>query len=77
MENIKTKKAFKIPVTWEVYGTVEVEADSKEEALVKFREEIDYFSLPTESYYVDDSFKESSESNEEMLSMIEEIDIMR
>ena len=26
-------KKFKIPVTWEVYGTIEIEADSLEEAI--------------------------------------------
>lgn len=29
-------KKFKIPVTWEVYGTIEIEADSLEEAIQKF-----------------------------------------
>jgi len=48
-------KIYKIPVTWEVYGTVEIEADSLDEAI-----EIALIDpsipLPKESDYVDDSW---------------------
>ena len=32
------EKTYKIPVTWEVYGTVEVKASSVEEALKKYHD---------------------------------------
>jgi len=52
-------KPFKIPVTWEVYGTIEVYADSLDEAIEKFdnHETEDGYSLPIESDYVDGSFE--------------------
>lgn len=55
-------KTFKIPVTWEVYGTVEVEVEtnSPEEALYNAKE-IEYqgegFALPIDSEYIDGSFR--------------------
>lgn len=64
---------YKIPVTWEVYGTVEVEASSKEEALKKFENEIEDFKLPQESYYVDGSFRPSNDNTTELLDSIEEV----
>ena len=48
---------WKVPVTWEMYGTIEVEADSPEEAIEKAQ---DYEGeLPTENYYVDGRFVET------------------
>ena len=49
-------KIYKIPVSWEVYGAIEVEADSIEEAVNKFDEHEDEYSLP-EGDYIDGSFK--------------------
>ena len=52
-------KKFKIPVTWEVYGTIEIEADSLEEAIQKFDDvEIngEGHNLPLENCYIDGSF---------------------
>ena len=48
---------FKIPVEWSVYGVVEIEADSMEEAVNKFDETIDDIPLPDQSEYIDDSFR--------------------
>lgn len=42
---------IKLPVSWEVFGFVEVEADSIEEAMEFFEENADSFSLPNESEY--------------------------
>ena len=55
-ENIKIG-TYKIPVTWEVYATVEVEATSLGEAVVIFEETKEDIPLPTDPEYVDDSFR--------------------
>lgn len=48
---------WKVPVTWEMYGTIEVEADSSEEAIEKAQ---DYGGeLPAENYYVRRRFVET------------------
>ena len=75
-------KFFTIPVTWEVYSTVEVKAESKEEAIKEFHRienETEGFSLPTDGDYVEGSFQMTPTSikdtfdNEELLNLIEEI----
>ena len=61
-------KKFKIPVKWEVYGTIEIEANSLEEAIQQFDEvEIngEGYYLPLENYYIDDSF--NREEDEEYI----------
>ena len=53
-------KLFKIPVTWTVCSTIEVEAESLEEAIEKFDEvenSVLGYDLPSEFSYVDDSFE--------------------
>lgn len=55
------KKVFKIPVSWEVFGEVKIEAESIEDALKIFKEKEDSLPLPTESTYVDGSFKLNDE----------------
>lgn len=50
------KKKFRLPVTWEVCGFVEVEAESVEEAIEAFERDIDHIPLPDDSEYVDGSF---------------------
>lgn len=47
---------IKLPVSWEVSGFVEVEADSIEKAMEYFEENVDSFSLPNDWEYVDGSF---------------------
>ena len=58
-----------LAVTWEMAGYVEVEADSVEEAMEKFREECDYIKLPNGDY-VDGSFRLITDSVEEMEAMV-------
>ena len=52
------KKKFKLPVTWEMCGVVEVEAESLEAAVDYFNENSDHIKLPTgeDVVYVDGSF---------------------
>jgi hypothetical protein len=57
-------KTYKIPVTWEVYSHIEVEAKSLDEAIQIFdnKENSDEnYELPTNPEYVDDSFKREDE----------------
>lgn len=49
-------ESFKIPVEYKVWGTVEVEAETMEEALEYARNNIDTLELPDEPEYVDDSY---------------------
>lgn len=49
-------KSFIVPVSWEVYSTVEVEADSYEEAVKIAKDNIDDIPLG-DSEYVDESYK--------------------
>ena len=51
-------KTYKIPVSWTVTATVEVEAGSLNEAIAMSGE----VSLPTDSEYLDDSFRIDVES---------------
>lgn len=57
---------FKIPVEWSVYGVVEIEADSIEEAVDKFDETIDDIPLPDQSEYIDDSFRRETGSSDDI-----------
>ena len=52
---LKMSKYYDIPCSWEVYGTVEVEANSLDEAIEKV--EADDFPLPDRNSYVDGSFE--------------------
>ena len=49
---------FKLPVTWEMCGVVEIEAESLEAAVDYFNENSDHINLPTgeDVIYVDGSF---------------------
>ncbi len=64
-EDIKID-TYKIPVTWEVYATVEIEATSVEEAVAIFKETEDEIPLPTTPDYVDESFRLATEDMEEI-----------
>lgn len=63
-------KVWRLPVVWEVYGTVEIEAETLKDAHDYFLEHIDEFSLPYDSYYVDDSFRLAADSYEELVGII-------
>jgi len=57
-------KYYEIPCTWEVYGTVEIEADSLEEAIELA--ERDDSPMPDDSDYVDGSFQVDRDIAEEI-----------
>ena len=50
-------KTFKFGVSWEMYGYVEVEAETLEEAIAIAKATEDEMDLPTDGDYVDDSFE--------------------
>lgn len=50
-------KKFSIPVTWEVWDKIEVEAETIEEAIKHVKENIDTIPLGTEPEYIDGSYK--------------------
>jgi hypothetical protein len=57
-------KTFKIPVEWSNYGTVEIEAETLEDALKMFHEKEDEIELPDDEDYMDGSFKASYTDDE-------------
>lgn len=63
-------KHYKIPVIYSVYGEVEVEANSLEEALQYAKDNIDYLELPYNPEYIDGSYK--IEDDIELLRCINE-----
>lgn len=65
---------YKMPVTWEMCGYVDVEADSIEEAVKTFNETSDDISLPNDGEYVDGSFRLSADSVEDIEAMLAPID---
>jgi hypothetical protein len=49
---------WKIPVTWEMAGIVEIEAETVEQAIDMFDKDNDFFELPTDTeYYIFGSFQ--------------------
>ena len=61
---------MRLAVTWEMAGYVDVEANTLEEAMEKFREESDYIKLPNGDY-VDGSFRLSTEDVDEMEAIVD------
>ena len=61
---------IKLPVTWEAFGIVEIEANSIEEAINYFNENSDYIHMPKDSEYVDGSFR-LSESDPDFIKMFQ------
>ena len=59
---------IKLPVTWEAFGIVEIEANSIEEAVNYFNENSDYINMPKNSEYVDGSFR-LSESDPDFIKL--------
>lgn len=59
-------KTFKIPVSWEVFGMIEVEAKTIEEAIEIARDDEGVIPLPTDSDYVDGSWRVSGADPEEI-----------
>lgn len=62
-------KTFKIPVTWEVYATVEIEADSIEEAIEIAKDENGLIPCPTDQEYVEGSWRLTDEEPETILEL--------
>ena len=57
-------KNWKIPVTWDVCGYVYIDADTLEEAMETARDDEGIIPLPTESDYVDGSWRLSETDKE-------------
>jgi len=69
-------KKYKLPVTWEAYGILEIEAEDDMDFLVKlhnYRINNDELPLPTESEYVDGSFQINDD--DDMIEEMNKIDI--
>lgn len=62
---------MKVAVTWEVCGYVDIEAETMEAAMKKFKENSETIPLPTDFEYVDGSFQLTSNDIEEMEIMAE------
>lgn len=56
-------KKFSIPVTWQVWDKVEVEAESIEDAVKYVKENIETIPLGTEPEYIDGSYQIDDGSN--------------
>lgn len=50
-------KKFSLPVIWSVWDKVEIEAETLEEAIKKFKDKIDEIPLGTEPEYIDGSYQ--------------------
>lgn len=57
---------YKIPVTYEMYGIVKIEASSLQQAIYYFQNNLDEIELPEDAYYVDGSFGLSTTDIEEL-----------
>ena len=57
-------KTWNIPVTWEVYAYVVIEANTLEEAIEKARDDEGVIPLPEENNYVDGSWRVTEEDTE-------------
>jgi hypothetical protein len=64
-------KYWSVPVVYEMYGSITVEAGSAEEAYDKVKEHPDEFDLPDEGFYVDDSFRVADDDRENAIGTIE------
>lgn len=60
------KKTYKVPVTWEAYAIIEVEADSFEEAIEIAQDDAGIIEIPDNSEYVDGSWRVNVNSPEEL-----------
>ena len=71
-EGPKTKY-WSVPVVYEMYGSISVEAESAEEAYNKVKEHPEEFDLPDEGFYVDDSFKVADDDGENAIGTIKSL----
>lgn len=70
--NVKTSY-WTVPVVYEMYGSISVEASSAEEAYKLVRDHPEDYDLPDEGFYVDDSFHVSDDDEENAVAMIKEL----
>ena len=66
------KKIYKVPVTWEAYSVIEVEAESPEEAIEIARDDAGLIEIPVNSEYVDGSWRVNVDSPEELILFTKE-----
>lgn len=58
LKDIKSDdEKFIIPVTWQVYSTIRVEADNLQEALLRAEKSLDSIPLDSNPEYVDGSYE--------------------
>jgi hypothetical protein len=51
------QKEFKIPVIYETWGIIHVQADSLEDAISKVETDPDHYPLPYDPQYIEGSFQ--------------------
>ena len=74
MEQFKQpKRYYRVPVVYEMYGTVTVEADSAGEAYDRVYNHPEEFGLPDEGSYVNDSFRVADDDRENAIEEIESL----
>ena len=64
------RKFWKVPVVYEMYGRIDVEAESGEEAYRKVRDNPDDYGLPEDASYVDDSFHVADDDEENAIAIV-------
>jgi len=69
------KKEYSIPVTYEKYGLVKVMANSLEEALRYFDENIEEMPLPNDEKFVDGSYERSIDMD--LINLVNKIEIVK
>lgn len=67
---IKRMKTYKIPVSWEVYDTVDIKAKSLKEAIAIFDRNADDIPLGHDWTYVEGSYK-----REQDMKLIKELNV--
>lgn len=71
------KKCFKVPVEWIVYDTVEVEAETFEDAVQYVLDNKDEIPLGTEPDYVDGSYvvrgEDEAKTDQELIELLKSI----
>lgn len=65
------KRYYSVPVVYEMYGSISVEAGSAEEAYDQVKEHPEDFDLPDEGFYVDGSLKVADDDRENAIGTIE------
>lgn len=54
-------KSYLVPVVYSMYGRVEIEADSPDEAIRKAEERKSELPLPDQAFYLEDSYEVDTE----------------